>query len=1543
MEKSSEICLNSDKLKKISIPSTGFVENHVIYSIEVSLHDYSWTVNRRYREFWELHEKLTEQFPILEKTTFPPKKLFGNFDPTHVEKRRKCLEDYLQSIIAHLGKIPRPLQIFLEFHVYDVLAVTQTLAEELYTIGDTLLAREEPFVFTPLQLYCISRRLKLPLPTCGGEGYHYDVGNLYDIVYCLQNLEIMEDDKHNLNNFSDEEISFDLSLFKNLKTLQISKCNIESLRGTFHLQEKLEKLSVHNSLHLLKEILIDQNVWTHGDDVLKQECFSVSTWKHLTVIDLSHNDIPHMDESVTLLHEVVRMDLSYNKIKEITHLQGLPKLAELNLSFNEIDNLNAVNTKLGNITSLRLAGNRLTNVGDLPKMFSLVNLDLSENSIGDISDVMSLARLPCLENLILLANPVRHTSMYRLQLLAAFDDQLSRICLDQVVPTEKEIRTVIQMLAEEDEYEFVKIDDPTNISGHRKAPRRKVKTKPPIVLEKETKTEGPSLAVQKTTDTDEGKEFRDKVDKIRKLGGDDWLTLLNEMQSEHKHPGKTNSTSLPGNAASACVKNGATTLPSSAKDVNGQQSKSSTALQFGFSPELEDLVKVTIEKDKDVTTGTFFVRIEGDVGDEERMVVVDLKKEILMAIALDTVETYAKHKLADISSVDILESSGCWYVDLLHAEHKELRRHADLHVDSGTSASKANYRHVAKYRMRSMKDATELFVLLYKFIWDSLSERPSERSNSDPSQTPQRTVSNDVTSLYSNPIGLPPDLLSKFLSCKFGWPIESELTESARHATETVRECVHVILWLSCLPYALPEHEFPVCLILTNMNIHLFHLLNFVTPPKKVEKMDEILSFMCCLPLTEMVSVKRGVFNLTFRLEFAKRATLGTFTFLTRDSEMTEAFINVLKELTSGTTPVIFNDDFVKEEELRLEKLKREIALSCGKTFKDDECVLIYSVVRELTEETSSNDNHALNTIEMTTSSTESHISRTRSLILTNRNLFLCEEDHLHWPLPSYVRFAPSTPQWVVTKHDDIKHLIGIEVYDVMGGCTFVGSSGMSLLLENNARTCEDLSGMTGHESHKIECESRKTKTWNVIFKLKEEREQFQRSLSKIWSYYFHGDLKTTESKPILATNIRHVPRIDFAAEFFQERLPPSGLDCPENRTKKSHRRNASGQFSPTKHSMRNSMQVLHSANAEILETFFIEILRQKSGNDTLETLVSYTWTGCVAYSNPSREIHVWLVLSSTKVYIVADVEDRKIIGASQDVVFGTGNKFCFHWLALTWLRQVCVGFFDQTFRLETDDPEGTFIFITRDYQVTGCFLENLTKIFKEIGDEGPPPVASSDSSPSIYDAYPSNSNADIDHSSVKKFHHSKGVVQFVYTNDDTVEILKHTILGYAKESEYCASLNDIDIYGSILVYLLMFQVVDGKKLARTFIVFDRALCTCVENHVNFPLPLFVKGLPMGSRYEVQCLRLITDIKRIEFSGSNTQDFTIVFKKQRIESETKIMTVDEGDVKNSACRVGEECWTMVAQTYEEKEKALGIILRFWKEHVGEDLPVLNIS
>jgi hypothetical protein len=90
--------------------------NHYHHPIKFQIHSIAFINNFSFQ--------LTKQFPTLQKKlTLPPKKLLRNFDPLHVEKRRQSLEAYLQNIVTELGKIPRVLQTFLEFHIY----VSETL------------------------------------------------------------------------------------------------------------------------------------------------------------------------------------------------------------------------------------------------------------------------------------------------------------------------------------------------------------------------------------------------------------------------------------------------------------------------------------------------------------------------------------------------------------------------------------------------------------------------------------------------------------------------------------------------------------------------------------------------------------------------------------------------------------------------------------------------------------------------------------------------------------------------------------------------------------------------------------------------------------------------------------------------------------------------------------------------------------------------------------------------------------------------------------------------------------------------------------------------------------------------------------------------------------------------------------------------------------------------------------------------------------------------------------------------------------------------
>ena len=53
------------------------------------------------------------------------------------------------------------------------------------------------------------------------------------------------------------------------------------------------------------------------------------------------------------------LDLSYNLLQSIQHLNWLSQLTHLDLSHNAIYHLDALHTKLGNLKILNLAGNKL--------------------------------------------------------------------------------------------------------------------------------------------------------------------------------------------------------------------------------------------------------------------------------------------------------------------------------------------------------------------------------------------------------------------------------------------------------------------------------------------------------------------------------------------------------------------------------------------------------------------------------------------------------------------------------------------------------------------------------------------------------------------------------------------------------------------------------------------------------------------------------------------------------------------------------------------------------------------------------------------------------------------------------------------------------------------------------------------------------------------------------------------------------------------------------------------------------------------------------
>ncbi|VDK73459.1 unnamed protein product [Anisakis simplex] len=95
-----------------------------VYLIKVCIDAYTWTVERRYREFEAFDLK---RFEDRKKSFLPPKKLVGNMDPEFLNERRIELEKYIRAVVEldlWLQKkrkrysLPMLIARFLDFHEY---------------------------------------------------------------------------------------------------------------------------------------------------------------------------------------------------------------------------------------------------------------------------------------------------------------------------------------------------------------------------------------------------------------------------------------------------------------------------------------------------------------------------------------------------------------------------------------------------------------------------------------------------------------------------------------------------------------------------------------------------------------------------------------------------------------------------------------------------------------------------------------------------------------------------------------------------------------------------------------------------------------------------------------------------------------------------------------------------------------------------------------------------------------------------------------------------------------------------------------------------------------------------------------------------------------------------------------------------------------------------------------------------------------------------------------------------------------------------------
>ncbi|XP_072296019.1 nischarin [Eucyclogobius newberryi] len=434
--------------RNVAVVGSELVENYTVYIIEVTDGLHRWTVKHRYSDFHELHEKLTAENKV-DRRLLPPKKILGKNSKSLVERRQKELEQYLQTLLLQFPQATPPaLSCFLHLQRYEINGITAALAEELFHKGETLLQAGQVFSLCPLQLHSVTRQLRLAKPTCFTGDAKTDLGHILDFTCRLKYLKISgTKEPVGTSNIQENSLPFDLSIFKSLLQIEISECSSPQISGLTSLRKTLATMSVHHSTDSMASVLVPEASefpqWEPEGAVSACPVTAVvPVWKSLTTLDLSHNDISAVDDSVKIIPKVEFLDLSHNQLTSVENLQHLYSLVHVDLSQNRLCSLEAAHTRLGNIKTLGLSGNQLSSLQGLSKLYSLVNLDLSRNQLAQLEEIRNIGSLPCLEKLNLTDNPMCIIPDYRTKALAQFGDRAAEVCLDGKATTEKELDTV---------------------------------------------------------------------------------------------------------------------------------------------------------------------------------------------------------------------------------------------------------------------------------------------------------------------------------------------------------------------------------------------------------------------------------------------------------------------------------------------------------------------------------------------------------------------------------------------------------------------------------------------------------------------------------------------------------------------------------------------------------------------------------------------------------------------------------------------------------------------------------------------------------------------------------------------------------------------------------------------------------------------------------------------------------------------------------------------------------------------------------------------
>ncbi len=125
---------------------------------------------------------------------------------------------------------------------------------------------------------------------------------------------------------------------------------------------------------------------------LKKDISRLRFLSRVKQLKLAGKGIEVLPGNMRLLKELITLDLSNNKLWDISPIGSLNRLEQLNLSGNKIEDISPL-AELSLLTNLELERNRVTDLSPLGALSNLIYLNLSGNQVSDMSPLVACTRL----------------------------------------------------------------------------------------------------------------------------------------------------------------------------------------------------------------------------------------------------------------------------------------------------------------------------------------------------------------------------------------------------------------------------------------------------------------------------------------------------------------------------------------------------------------------------------------------------------------------------------------------------------------------------------------------------------------------------------------------------------------------------------------------------------------------------------------------------------------------------------------------------------------------------------------------------------------------------------------------------------------------------------------------------------------------------------------------------------------------------------------------------------------------------------------------